>query len=680
MYSGSPAPAPFPGAASPAPAPFPSPHSAAMGQAPSPAPMPMPMPTAGERASCPSSSEEEESETEHEQDYQHQTMASPCPAPAPVPMPMSTPEAEAFETVASPENINVSYETETHLQGYHQDAPNPAIEVPPTATPGTPNKHHDNQHSENLVAAAALIQTLDASYARANAENATTALDADEARSAARTAAEIVRRYTTRSHPRAITSGLSSFGTSRSPMGSTSASPSAHYFAHPTSAENRSFDSNNNNNTTPTRPRYYPKTPSSAAERFAQSNAEDTLALSLELERTKQALEAAQMAHDDTKNILAEERSKNSHLQRKLHTLEGSLEHQVLRGRSGLEAELEQATLRMEAAEEDAQLALDFAKESEENRDQMEVMLEQALTEIQSLRETVYQHEQYQQYYHQQYQNTGGEGDALPPVAEDETSQESSAKESEQEQETVEDRDMEEDSSAKSVRFSDPISYSNSPTPTNNDNDSDNQPEIVQPEIIEQPPPPHDEVVTPTKPSRDLVSAGRKLLQLSHSKSKKSSSSSSSSPTATTSPFKFDFSPEKAAERRRQLREQMKQLDAAVVIRTPSSTERSPFSKQWQQESATKTNKMLEAAKTAMEILQASGKRLELDGHWWRETTINSAGEESEEIPLDSLARQYCQSVEVSTDGYAKDFCLAFEEHRRSILPFFCFLLCAVTG
>ena len=598
---------------------------------------------------------------EREQDY----MASPCPAPAPAPMPMPilAPEAEAFDTVASPENNIVSYETETYLQGHQQDVPNPADEVYPAAT-GTSSNHHDNQHSENLEAAAALIQTLDASYARANAENATTALDADEARSAARTAAEIVRRYTTRSHPRAITSGLSSFGgTSRSPMmAATSASPSAHYFAHPTSAENRSFSNNNNNNSnsnnnTPTRPRHYPKTPASAADRIAQSNAEDTLHMSLELERTKQALEAAQMAHDDTKNILAEERSKNSHLQRKLHTIEGTLEHQVFRGRSGeaLEAALEQATLRMEAAEEDAQLALDFAKESEENRDQMEVMLEQALSEIQSLRETVYRHEQYQHYHQQYHNNGGGGGDALPPVAEDEASEASSAKQSEEDQDTDEDKTMEEDSSAKSVRFSDPISFSNSPTTTKNDN----QPEIVPPEITEQteqPPPPHDEIITPTKPSRNLVSAGRKLLQLSHSKSK----NNSSSPTATTSPFKFDFSPEKAAERRRQLREQMKELDAAVVIRTPSSAERSPFSKQWQQESATKTNKMLEAAETAMELLQASGKRLELDGHWWKETTVNGTGEEDEGIPLDSLARQYCQSVEVSTRWLAYDFCLAF--------------------
>ena len=584
-----------------------------------------------------SESEEEESDTEQEQNSEHYEQQYAMASPAPAPMPIM---------VEPPPVVTNNDDNKTLLQ--QPEDPNPASEEDPTTTT---TSSRDDKHSDNLQAAAALIQTLDTEYAHANAENATTALDAEEARSAARTAAEIVRRYTTRSHPRQgstlqfATATSTSISTSRSPMASTS-SASATYFVHPTSTENSSNNNNHHTSTTNTNARtppqrYYPnKTPSSTADRMAQSHAQDVVTLSLELERTKQALEAAHMAHDDTKNALAEERSKSSLLQRKLQTLEGTLETQrETLGRSGdaLEENLERATLRMEAAEEDAQLALDFAKESEENREQMEHMLEQALVELQSLRETV---------HHYQYYEIQGQLH-LPPIVEGGETihhhHKSSMKPVEGEEGTDEDQtaSMEGDGSShkRSVRFSDPISFSNSPSTNNQTDTTDAEGETAAhaPAVTVQP---QDEVATtPSRPSRPLVSAGRKLLQRSHEKASKDSKT-----------YKFEFTPGKTAERRQQLREQLKQLDAGVVIRTPSSSEKqSPFARQLQELSAGKTNSLLEACKTATELLQASGKRLELEGHWWRETEPSgSRPGDAEEVPLESLARQYCQSVEVS--------------------------------
>jgi hypothetical protein len=56
--------------------------------------------------------------------------------------------------------------------------------------------------------------------------------------------------------------------------------------------------------------------------------------------------------------------------------------------------------------------------------------------------------------------------------------------------------------------------------------------------------------------------------------------------------------------------------------------------------------KKLEECYTACKILQASGKRLELDGYWWRGSDFGKSSL-SHPIQLDVMTRQYCQNVEV---------------------------------
>ena len=103
------------------------------------------------------------------------------------------------------------------------------------------------------------------------------------------------------------------------------------------------------------------KTPSST-ERLAQSHAEDVLSLSLELERMKQELENEQMAHDQTRSSLAEQKSKNKLLEGQVHKVLSDLEtsrEDHARKMDGAKDELKRAQTRVDAAEEDAQLALD---------------------------------------------------------------------------------------------------------------------------------------------------------------------------------------------------------------------------------------------------------------------------------------------------------------------------------
>ena len=190
----------------------------------------------------------------------------------------------------------------------------------------------------------------------------------------------------------------------------------------------------------------------------------------------------------------------------------------------------------------------------------------------------------------------------------------------------------------RSVHFSDPISFSsNSPKGESFLEDEDNNEEYENENdatLIAIP----NGVSTPNRPARPLVSAGRKLLQQSITKDTGAQSKT----------YLFEYTPEKSAERRQRLRDTLKQMDSTVVIPTPSTAERSPHRKQLQ----FSTN-VLEICNNASEILRSSGHRLELDGHWWREEKEDG----SDEIPLDSLARQYCQSVEVRTSSTRMQSC-----------------------
>ena len=223
----------------------------------------------------------------------------------------------------------------------------------------------------SLSAAADLIRTLDSAFAEMSSLSTEAANDAEDARRNARAASEVARRYASRSYTKAN-------------VPSASAKDSDWELWTPTSA---GLDSSTPGSTG--RKRKIMKTPSTT-ERLAQSHAEDVLSLSLELERTKQELENERMAHDETRSSLTEHKSKNMQLEGQIHKVLSDLEsarEEHARRMNSIKEDLTQAEIRVQAADEDAQLALDLAKGNADSRQQLEIWLERSLQEVQTLRD-----------------------------------------------------------------------------------------------------------------------------------------------------------------------------------------------------------------------------------------------------------------------------------------------------
>jgi hypothetical protein len=244
-----------------------------------------------------------------------------------------------------------------------------------------PSSSKDSANSNDpLTSAADLIRTLDSAFAEMSSLSASAARDAEDARRNAREASEVARRYTARSyagHPdTSIYYDMKANGKDATSSLDDKDSGDA--------VNGEGIDA-----TVGTRKRKISNKIQSSSERLARSHAEDVLSLSLELERTKQALENERMAHDDTRSGLTEARAKNTQLDTQIQKLLDDMETQ--RGDhdrqvDGLQQELNRAQMRVEAAEEDAQLALDLAKGNADSREQLEIWLQRALQEIEVLR------------------------------------------------------------------------------------------------------------------------------------------------------------------------------------------------------------------------------------------------------------------------------------------------------
>jgi hypothetical protein len=58
----------------------------------------------------------------------------------------------------------------------------------------------------------------------------------------------------------------------------------------------------------------------------------------------------------------------------------------------------------------------------------------------------------------------------------------------------------------------------------------------------------------------------------------------------------------------------------------------------------------MEECQNAAKLLQESGQRLDLGGHWWRDKGgMMVATHHEKKLYLEAMTRQYCQSVEVSS-------------------------------
>lgn len=473
--------------------------------------------------------------------------------------------------------------------------------VPPSPRPPPPPQNgstgaiglaEDSKESSSssvspLKAAADLIQTLDLAYAEMTHCAADAAKDAEEARRNARTASEIARRYLHRSYPKVQTSfggapspkAADSYSSiSRAPPRSpprTSPQEESKEFADtdalhsrmnggvaPKAAPTSSSKKYSNNPMSPSRRRQF-HAPSSA-DRIAQSHAEDVLALSMELERSKQAFQSEQRMHDDTKAALSTQRMKvtsleeeNQRLKQRLEQIQRESDQKI----SELEHELARSKHMVQAAEEDAETALELAKESSEKRDEMELELQRVLEELRLLKEQ--------------------------PV---------------------------ETPSKRSVRFAEDSSAPSSPAP--------------DAMVLATP------VQNNNTPSRSMVAAGRQLLRRSLAG------------THNAEVIALELTPVKSAERRRRLRERLVQLEdggspLALLPETPQP--RTPPSR---------NSKDPEDCRNTAKLLQESGRRLELAGHWWRKGHAVAAAPVHE---IEAMTRQYCQSVEFKVERQQKE-------------------------
>jgi chromosome segregation ATPase len=468
---------------------------------------------------------------------------------------------------------------------------------------GEEEEKESEENTSPLKAAADLIQTLDIAYSEMNSCAADAARDAEDARRNARAASEIARRYLNRSYPK-----------DRSPFGAASVStPSPMSFTQnrgeskfdisqeliEIGAEDHArtphhLKTPDQNHIMGRSSRRTFKTPSSS-ERLAQSHADDVLSLSLDLERSKQALKSEQRMHDETKASLAAVKSKNKSLEEQNQKLLDDMEKE--RGEAkqkmgALEQDLARTNYRMEAAEEDAQFALDLAKESAEKRDQMEDFLQKALQELERLR---------------------AQHNSAPRTPK------------------------------RSVRFAD-TTQSLPPKP---------------------PPPPQLEEPTPIVaedsrrpgPSRSMIAAGRQLLRRAQS------------PNHEQAVVTLEYTPVKSAERRNRLRERLKSMEDDAMLLSPPRQAAAAASPRMDAGFTTGTpnSKVTEECKNVAKLLQESGGRLDLGGHWWRD-----AGKSSQpDVHLEAMARQYCQSVEVSPKRSYKRACF---DRVLSLTYFVCFV------
>eukprot|EP00956_Cyclotella_meneghiniana_P010469 scaffold14574_cov38-Cyclotella_meneghiniana.AAC.1 len=115
------------------------------------------------------------------------------------------------------------------------------------------------------------------------------------------------------------------------------------------------------------------------------SNAEDVLTLSLELERVKTQLATTTQHLSTSQSHISTLQSHNAHLQSELHRLHSELEEERIRNSntiSSLQSKLQDEITRANAAEEDASIALELAKDATNAKEECEEYLNRSVEEI----------------------------------------------------------------------------------------------------------------------------------------------------------------------------------------------------------------------------------------------------------------------------------------------------------
>jgi len=543
-----------------------------------------------------------------------------------------------------------------------------AAAAPPIPTGAATSQHHPSSSTSptenrpySLTDAADIIKSIDMVFAEASSSTITAAREVEEARRNARAASELAHRF-------------------MAPTGSSSSSPETKALLteafHSSISTTRTFDANGSAKTPLTAYRgaggetaataaggavsstmngratagapssspasrssgrsssgHYSKggsrgaapSGSSSVSQHSSNNihaAEDLVALSLELDRTKQSLESEQMMHDETRSSLAQSKAKNAQLQAQIERLLNDMETQ--REDSGrrtdlLEQEVATYRMRVNAAEEDAQLALDIAKDNSTSREQVEDVLGQALQEIEDLRKEV---SEKNSLLAQQVQPRAPVAPPPPPTQPPKSK------------------------SSKHVRFASPLAIASGA------------------DEVEGGAAGSSSLATLTPPkARAMVATGRELLYRSLG-----SPSPIRAPHIVADYRSFASS---VSERRQRFLDRLKHLNVDLASPATIPTIRraqlsiagvtpqiGPSSPSGNDAIApllgTVTTDFLRVGKNVANMLRASGKRMNLTGRWWSEDgDVADGGEdtgelESDIVNLETLTRHYCTSVEVS--------------------------------
>jgi len=154
-----------------------------------------------------------------------------------------------------------------------------------------------------------------------------------------------------------------------------------------------------------------------------------------------------------------------------------------------------------------------------------------------------------------------------------------------------------------------------------------------------------------------MIAAGRQLLRRAQS------------PNHEEAVVTLEYTPIKSAERRNRLRERLKNMEDDTMLLSPprQAAATSPRMDAGFTTGTPNIVKVTEECKNVAKLLQESGRRLDLGGHWWRDAGKNP----HPDVHLEAMARQYCQSVEVSPKRSYKRACF---DRVLSLTYFVCFV------
>lgn len=338
-------------------------------------------------------------------------------------------------------------------------------------------------------------------------------------------------------------------------------------------------------------------------ERIAQHHADDVLQLTLELERTKQVLKSEQRLRKDCQSSLSLLQSKNIKLENGYQKLVDNYDMERKQSAtqiSLLEQELEQSRSRVQAAEEDAQLALDLAKSSSEDREKIEESLLEAEKEIKNLKEQ--------------------QDDKLQLV-------------------TL-------GSLKRNVHFADNVIDSSTGHVSVKKNDEKASAEFFN-------------ITRENGPPRSMIAAGRQLL-LRRSMSPQDAVIRLELTPTKSAERRQQLCQRLNAHLSESSNEDTNiKLLSFLPCRTLTSpnpgtkTESSEDISTCSSIHGTISKKKIEEYHTAIKILQISGKRLGLDGYWWNGYGNTMPSPNS--IQIDVMTRQYCKNMEFKIDRQQTD-------------------------